>query len=251
MNVAEGIKLRLAHLYPQAMNIYGDRGNVLSLMRRAQWRGIAIELVSIDKGSPRADWWDCDIYFMGGGQDAQQIAIQEDLFRHKSELLKRAAENKSVFLTICGGYQLLGHYYKPHEGPELKGLGLIDAYTVAGSTRFIGNVVAERSCSDGTLQSLVGFENHSGLTYLGDGVQPLATVITGKGNNGQDGGEGIQQGNLFGTYLHGSLLPKNPALADELLLRALQRHLPSLFSLPPLEDTFETLAHKKAKTLTR
>jgi lipid II isoglutaminyl synthase (glutamine-hydrolysing) len=227
------------------MNMYGDRGNVLALMRRLLWRELSVELVPIGLGaSPQAHLWaECDLYFMGGGQDAQQIAIQDDLLRHKKELLTEAAHQGAVFLTICGGYQLLGHFYKPHEGPELKGLSLLDAYTVAGSTRFIGNVSIQRP--DGS--TLVGFENHSGLTYLGQDVQALGKVLVGNGNNGQDQQEGAQQGNLYGTYLHGSLLPKNPGLTDELLTKVLQRHG---LHLPPLSqpDTLELKAHEKALT---
>jgi lipid II isoglutaminyl synthase (glutamine-hydrolysing) len=239
--------LKLAHLYAQAMNIYGDRGNVLTLLRRAQWRGITVELQAIEAGETQAGWEDHDLYFMGGGQDAQQLAIQQDLLSHKKAPLTHAAANGAVFLTICGGYQLLGHYYKPHNSPELKGLSLIDAYTVAGSTRFIGNVVAQRPSGE----PLVGFENHSGLTYLGKEVQPLAKVAHGHGNNGKDGFEGAKVGKLYGTYLHGSLLPKNPQLADELLLSALQRRY-DLKELPPfmegVNDTLEQQAHNKALT---
>lgn len=237
-------ELRIAYLYPDHLNIYGDRGNILTLYQRCRWRGIdvAIETIGIGDG---IDPDLADFYFMGGGQDAQQMQVCEDLHKVKAESLKQAAANGGVFLTICGGYQLLGHYYKPHEGDELRGLSLIDAYTVAGDTRYIGNVAIERT---GSALKVVGFENHSGRTYLGEGVTPLGKVIHGHGNNGEDGFEGAAVGNLYGTYLHGSLLPKNPALADELITKALSRRYGSI-TLDPLPDASETKAHDRALLL--
>lgn len=237
------MELRLAYLYPDQLNIYGDRGNVLTLYQRCRWRDIAVRLIQIGPGDS-IDPDDADLYFAGGGQDAQQIQVCEDLHRVKADSLKQAAANGAVFLTICGGYQLLGHYYKPHEGDELRGLSLMDAYTVAGNTRFIGNVAIERP--DGS--RVVGFENHSGRTYLGQDVTPLGKVIHGHGNNGEDGFEGAVAGNLYGTYLHGSLLPKNPALADELIAKALIRRYGTI-KLAPLPDTLETRAHDRALQL--
>lgn len=246
------MKLRIAYLYPDLLNIYGDRGNVLTLFRRCQWRGIAVEIDYLDLGSSiDADRY--DLYFMGGGQDTQQARVCEDLQQVKKESLLVAAQNQAVFLTVCGGYQLLGHYYKPHEGPELRGLSLIDAHTVAGHKRHIGNIVIERtSALTGNLETVVGFENHSGLTYLGKAVSPLGQVKTGSGNNGEDATEGVAQGNIYGTYLHGSLLPKNPALADELLFKALSRgHAQEQVksALVPLEDALESMAHQRALLL--
>jgi lipid II isoglutaminyl synthase (glutamine-hydrolysing) len=240
--------LRLAHLYAGHMNLYGDRGNVLALYRRAQWRGIKLDIVTVDPGAPPADLAEFDLYFMGGGQDTQQLAIEADLHQHKAPALTHAAQAGAVFLTICGGYQLLGHSYKPHDGPTLKGLGLVDAHTVAGQRRMIGNVAITRP--DG--QTVVGFENHSGQTFLGPKATALGNVITGGGNNGQDGLEGVCQGNLYGTYLHGSLLPKNPALTDELLQKALNYRYGSAYVLPELmmADTAELAAHAMALTLT-
>lgn len=237
------MELRIGYLYPDQLNIYGDRGNILTLQRRCQWRGIDVRLITLDLGEA-VDPDFADLYFMGGGQDAQQIKVCGDLHTNKAEGLKHAAANGAVFLTICGGYQLLGHYYKPHTGEELRGLSLMDAHTVAGNTRFIGNVTIERP--DGS--TLVGFENHSGLTYLGEGLQPLGKVVKGYGNNGKDGQEGAVCGNLYGTYLHGSLLPKNPALADELILKAMTRRYGSV-SLEPLPDTLESQAHTRALAL--
>ena len=258
--------LNIAYLYPDELNIYGDRGNILTLYRRCEARGIGVVITSVGPGDT-LDADAHDLYFMGGGQDAQQIAVCDDLHAYKAAALKAAAETNAVFLTICGGYQLLGHYYKPHEGPELRGLSLIDAHTVAGKTRFIGNVVIDRltestggaeahgneavkRSSDEPLgvNKIVGFENHSGLTYLGQGVQPLGKVIKGHGNHGQDGYEGVCHGNLYGTYLHGSLLPKNPKLADELIAKALMRRYGSV-ELAPLEDTLEVAAHTAALQL--
>lgn len=235
--------LRIAYLYPDQLNIYGDRGNILTLYQRCQWRGIAAQILTPGLGD-RLDPEEADLYFMGGGQDSQQIQVCEDLHKVKADSLKTAAADGAVFLTICGGYQLLGHYYKPHNGDELKGLSLIDAYTVAGSTRFIGNVAIERPNG----QKVVGFENHSGRTYLGKGVTPLGKVLHGHGNNGEDGFEGVAQDNFYGTYLHGSLLPKNPQLADEIIAKALQRRYGQV-SLSPLNDQLERQAQERALSL--
>lgn len=237
------MKLRIAHLYPDLLNIYGDRGNVLCLYQRCQWRNIDVSVTPVDTGA-EVDPDDFDLYFMGGGQDTQQIRVCDDLHRYKAKGLKQAAEQGAVFLTICGGYQLLGHYYQPHQGKKLQGLSIIDAYTVAGDTRFIGNISIKQP--DGS--TIVGFENHSGLTYLGDGVQPLGTVISGKGNNGQDGTEGVCANNIYGTYMHGSLLPKNPQLADQLILKALAFRYGQT-EIPPLNDQLEEQAHQKALAL--
>jgi len=187
------------------------------------------------------------VYFIGGGQDKQQQVIAEDLLTNK-ELLHRAIEGGAVILSICGGYQLLGHYYRPHEGPELPGISLVDAYTVAGHRRMIGNVVVRRESGE----TLVGFENHSGRTFLGKDTKALGKVVTGNGNNGDDGNEGLAQscgkGMVYGTYLHGSLLPKNPGLADEIIkLGLLRRH--GNVKLDPLEDGVENMAHKHAVSL--
>ncbi|HEY9745602.1 MAG TPA: hypothetical protein V6C99_05240 [Oculatellaceae cyanobacterium] len=237
------MELRIAYLYPDHLNIYGDRGNILALHQRCHWRGIETHIRPIGLGDRIDPDW-ADLYFAGGGQDAQQIQVCEDLHQLKADSLRQAVGTGAVILAICGGYQLLGHYYKPHEGDELRGLSLMDAYTVAGKTRFIGNVSIERP--DGS--KVVGFENHSGRTYLGEGVQPLGKVLKGYGNNGEDGQEGAVCGNLYGTYLHGSLLPKNPLLADELITKALSRRYGSV-SLEPLADRIEQAAHERALAL--
>jgi CobQ-like glutamine amidotransferase family enzyme len=233
------LHLRIAHLYAHFLNIYGDRGNIASLTRRAEWRGISVQVDAIGIGE-ELDPSVYDLYFIGGGQDKQQVAIAADLRRHE-KALKQAVAGRAVILAICGGYQLLGHYYRPHEGPELKGISLLDAFTVAGNRRMIGNVSIKRENG----QTLVGFENHSGKTFLGKGVPPLGKVQTGNGNNGDDGFEGAQSGTVYGTYLHGSLLPKNPLLADELLRKALAR-LNGEITLTPLDDALEYAAHKRA-----
>ncbi len=236
------LELKIAHLYPDLLNIYGDRGNVLALYQRCQWRGIQVSVTALDLGE-KVDPDVYDLYFMGGGQDAQQVLVCDDLHQTKATGLREAVKNEAVFLTICGGYQLLGHYYKPMQGRELKGLSLIDAYTVAGEKRLIGNIVIQRDDS-----TVVGFENHSGLTHLGEGVRPLGRVITGCGNNNDDKTEGVHSGTLYGTYMHGSLLPKNPKLTDELIEQALRRRYGEI-SLTPLDDTLEQSAHERAVAL--
>lgn len=240
------MSLRIGHLYPDELNIYGDRGNLVTLYRRCEWRGISVSVTPLPLNQSFAAS-DYDLLFMGGGQDSQQIQVCQDMQKVKKDSLLEAAQNKVVFLTICGGYQLMGHYYQPHQGDRLPGLSLIDAYTVAGHNRFIGNVCIVRPNG----QTVVGFENHSGLTYLGEGVTPLGKVKTGHGNNGQSGFEGAVVGNLYGTYLHGSLLPKNPDLADELIVNALQnRYQEEEIQLAPLENQLELKAHQRASLLT-
>ena len=191
----EKLNLTIAHLYPKLLNIYGDFGNVLALKRRCEYRNIDCEIVSVNVGN-EIDIEKNDIYFIGGGQDKQQIEVSEELQKRK-EALTQAANDGRVFLAICGGYQLLGKYYQPHDGEKLLGIGVLDAYTVAGDTRFIGNVTAETDFLEP--KTLVGFENHAGLTYLEDGTVPLAKVVVGNGNNSQDGGEGGRKNNVFGT----------------------------------------------------
>jgi hypothetical protein len=241
------MKLFLNHLYPEHLNLYGDRGNILALYQRAKWRGI--ELVVKQVGLNEAINIDeADILFMGGGQDAQQLRVAEDL-KLKAESIKLAVAQGAVMLGICGGYQLMGHYYQPHNGERLEGLSLIDAYTFAGDKRLIGNVSLVRPNG----QTVVGFENHSGKTYLGQGVKPLGKVISGYGNNAEDQQEGVYQGSLYGTYLHGSLLPKNPSLTDEILLKALQKRYKedALIKLETLSFAIETAAHQKALSIAK
>lgn len=235
--------LRIAHLYAHFLNIYGDRGNIITLLQRARWRGIDAEVEPVGIGE-KIDIDRFDIYFIGGGQDKQQQVIAVDL-QARRQAMHEAVESGAVILSICGGYQLLGHYYRPHGGDDLKGISLVDAHTVAGNRRMIGNVVVERA--DGS--TLVGFENHSGKTILGSEVKPLGKVTTGNGNNGDDGLEGCAQevgkGMVYGTYLHGSLLPKNPQFTDELIARALKRRHGDV-QLKALNDLLETKAHQHA-----
>lgn len=224
-------KLKLGHLYPKLLNIYGDIGNIITLKKRCEWRGIDLEIDEINVGDKISNH---DIYFIGGGQDLQQIEVSKELQKHK-EFLISERENMAVFLGICGGYQLLGHYYQPHNGEKLLGISLLDAYTIAGNKRFIGNVTVKSDFVEPN--TLVGFENHSGLTYLEGDTEPIGTVVIGNGNNGKDKTEGARYKNVFGTYMHGSFLPKNPQFADYLIELALG-------SKPePIEDNIEILTH--------
>lgn len=235
----EKLKLTIAHLYPKLLNIYGDFGNVLALKRRCEYRNIDCEVVSVNVGD-EIDIEKNDIYFIGGGQDKQQIEVSEEM-QNRKEVLTQAAKDGRVFLAICGGYQLLGKYYQPHDGEKLLGIGVLDAYTVAGDTRFIGNVTAETDFLEP--KTLVGFENHAGLTYLEEGTVPLAKVVVGNGNNSKDGGEGARKNNVFGTYLHGSVLPKNPHFTDYLIKTALEVKYQKPIELEKLDDTIEMNAH--------
>lgn len=223
--------LRIAHLYSELLNIYGDGGNVLTLKKRYEWRGGNVIVDEINIGDSLTEH---DIYFIGGGQDTQQIEVANDIQKHK-EFLISERDRGAVFLGICGGYQLLGHYYQPFEGEKLLGIDLLDAYTVAGNNRFIGNVTIETDLVEP--ETLVGFENHSGLTYLQGATKPLGKTVVGQGNNGVDGTEGAMYKNVFGTYLHGSFLPKNSHFADLLIELALGE------KLLELDDTVEKSAH--------
>jgi CobQ-like glutamine amidotransferase family enzyme len=234
-------QLTIAHLYPEQMNIYGDRGNIITLRQRCAWRGIETTLLPVGPGSS-VDWPTVDLAFFGGGQDSGQALIAADFVERQAAGLRQAAEDGMVLLAICGGYQLLGHYILTHAGEKLPGIGLLDVHTVGGTQRLIGNIVVEASWGAGQ-QTLVGFENHSGGTYLGSGAQPLGRVLTGYGNNGQDGSEGAVWRNVTGCYMHGSLLPKNPHFADHLLTLALQRRYGPAAALAPLEDALELQAH--------
>ena len=235
-------ELRICHLYARLLNIYGDRGNIITLKQRAIWRGMTVEIKMPGIGEMVNPEW-ADIYFIGGGQDKQQIAIANDL-QNQADILRKATSNGAVVLAVCGGYQLLGHYYKPHEGSELKGISLLDAYTVAGDRRMIGNVTIKLTDNS----TLVGFENHSGKTFLGPGLSPLGKVVKGNGNNGEDKYEGAHEKNIYGTYLHGSLLPKNPQFADQLIEQALVRRYGKI-KLDALDDHLELQAHKRAIAL--
>lgn len=233
-------RVRIAWLYGARMNIYGDRGNVIALAQRARWRGIEPELIDVNLSDPIPD--DIDIFFFGGGQDQEQVAVSRDLKGEKGEALRSAIENGAAMLAICGGYQLLGHEYRPWGSDPLPGIGVFDVISEAGPERFIGNVVIDTD----QWGSLVGFENHSGLTWLGDGVQPMGRVRIGRGNNGKDGTEGARFLNAVGCYLHGALLPKNPNLTDWLLHAGLQRRYESNIVLTSLGNAVESDAHASA-----
>ncbi|MGD9714677.1 MAG: type 1 glutamine amidotransferase [Thermomicrobiales bacterium] len=232
------MRLTIGWLYPSRMNIYGDRGNVIALQRRAQWRHIDARVVHVDVGDDLPA--DVDVFFFGGGQDQEQETVARDLAGTKAEGLHAAIEAGASLLSVCGGYQLLGHRYHPHGAEPLPGIGLFDAETVAGPERFIGNVVIDSQWGE-----LVGFENHSGLTYLGEEAQPMGSVRVGRGNNGVDGSEGVIYRNAIGCYLHGSLLPKNPVLTDWLIRVALERRGDSLPEIE-LDSDLEGAAHLSA-----
>jgi len=236
------VELRLAHLYPELMNTYGDRGNVLALVRRAEWRDITLRVEGLGLGD-RLDPGAHDLYFFGGGQDREQGVVAADLAEYKGGPLRDAVEDGAVVLAICGGYQLLGREFRLGSGAVLPGLGILDAWTVAGQRRNIGNTVVRCDWA-GPEGLLVGFENHSGRTYLGPGCQALGRVEVGAGNNGEDGSEGAMYRDVYACYLHGSLLPKNPWFADHLLRRALVRRYGADAPFPALDDRLEAAARR-------
>lgn len=231
------MELRICHLYPDVLNLYGDRGNIIAMRRRLEWRGMDVTVREAGIGSP-AQLAQADFVFIGGGQDFEQELLLGDLRAGKAAELCAAIEDGMPVLAICGGYQMLGEYYETHEGVRCDFIGALDLHTVGSDTRMIGNYVFD--CPG--VGKIVGFENHSGKTRLGPGVQPLGHVLSGFGNNGEDGTEGARYKNVFGTYGHGSLLPKNPALCDLLLKTALERKYGSA-GLAPLDDAAENAAH--------
>ncbi|MDD5748243.1 MAG: glutamine amidotransferase [Actinomycetota bacterium] len=235
--------LRICWLYSELMNIYGDRGNVMALVERCRRRGIDVEVETRNLGE-RIEQGRYDIFFMGGGQDREQLAVAKDLCGKKGEIIRDEIENGASCLAICGGYQLFGKFYKPFEGDELPGIGVFDAYTIAGKKRMIGNVIA-RSQLGGRSGLLIGFENHSGETYLSENISPLGMVEIGNGNNGSDGKEGAIYRGAVGSYLHGSLLPKNPSISDFLIEKALLRK-GSLLSFTPIDESIEENARAQA-----
>ena len=237
---SEPQKFTVGWLYPDLMNIYGDRGNILTLLKRAEWRGLNAQLKEIQRGRTD-DLTDVDVFFFGGGQDREQALIYDDLREFKQASLQQAVANSAQVLAVCGGYQLLGHYYQTGDGERYDGIGLIDVRTEAGKKRLIGDVVVLSAIDGLTPSTLVGFENHSGRTFLGGTAKPLGKVLHGRGNNGSDRTEGVIQNGVIGTYLHGSLLPKNPQLADHLISQALRRRGGA--SLSHLDDSAELAAH--------
>ena len=235
-------ELRVCALYPDLMNIYADRGNLLVLERRCRWRGIGFSVAASGLGE-RLDPDGADLYYLGGGQDRDQKLCALDLAEVKRDALHAAAARGAVILAVCGGYQLLGDSYQL--GAEtLPGVGLVDLVTVRSvGPRLIGNVAIEVELEPGARRVLAGFENHGGRTRLGLGASPLGRVLKGYGNNGDDGQEGIRDGNVIGTYLHGPLLPKNAWFADWLIATALGLGEP----LAPLDDKLESEAHGDAR----
>jgi lipid II isoglutaminyl synthase (glutamine-hydrolysing) len=236
--------LRLLALYPEQMNIYADRGNILFLQRRTEWRGIDFEYAAAGPGDgfdPAAH----DLIYIGGGQDRDQVLVAEDMLRTKHDAIASAVEDGAALLAVCGGYQLLGHRYQLGD-QSITGLGIADLETVREpGPRLIGNVSIEVDLGQGP-RVLAGFENHGGRTYLGPPAEPLGRVLHGYGNNGRDGYEGVQRANMIGTYLHGPLLPKNAWLADRLIALAIGRRTGSEPELEPLGDELETSAHESA-----
>ncbi len=239
------MELRVLALYPDQMNIYADRGNILFLRRRCEWRGIGFTYLGAAQGEaidPEAH----DLFYIGGGQDRDQRAVAADMVKTKRDALRAAVDSAAVLLGVCGGYQLLGHSYQLGE-ERLPGLGLADLETVrAPGQRLIGNIAIEANL-DGATRTIAGFENHGGRTHLGPSAVPLGRVISGFGNNGEDGLEGVRRENLFGTYLHGPLLPKNAWLADHLIALALERRYGGRPELEPLDDSLEQAAHQSAR----
>ena len=233
------MELKICHLYPDILNLYGDRGNILCMEKRLSWRGIAVETTGVSVGQ-KLNSADYDLFFIGGGQDFEQEVLLGDLRGEKTAQIRSAVEDGKVFLAICGGYQMLGHSYKTWDGQECDFTGALDLYTVGSRERMIGNYLF--TCEELDGEKIVGFENHSGKTYLGSGLRPIGRVLSGYGNNGEDGGEGARYRNVFGTYSHGCLLPKNPKLCDYILTKALERKYGSAV-LEPLPDTLETAAH--------
>lgn len=228
----------IVHLYPNEMNTYGDRGNMLTLMRRCEWYGYQPVVHHHHPGDELPSW--ADIVLGGGGQDSAQAEIQRDILAI-AERLYELAENQTPMLMVCGSYQLLGKRFITRDGSEIRGIGIFDAETYGGDQRLIGNVRAETDCAG----ALFGFENHSGRTYLGPTQQPLGYVTRGNGNNGEDKTEGARTHNVFGTYLHGPILPNNPQFADLLIrIAAINRY--GEFNESPLDDSIAALARKYA-----
>ena len=229
--------LKLACFYPSLMNLYGDNGNIMSLTQRCRRRGIGIEIAEIGLNE-KLQLSGFDLAFFGGGQDKEQLKISADLLKNKARDLKCAIEDGLVMLAVCGGFQLLGEYYQPIEGPVLYGMSILDLYTQGGSKRAIGNIIVNALLEPEEQLIMVGFENQSGRTYLGSNCRPLGKVVHGFGNNGTDGFEGARYRNCFGTYLHGPLLPKNPKFADYLISLGLIRKY-GKSELIPLDDQLE------------
>jgi hypothetical protein len=248
-------KITIGYLYPTVMSHYGDRGNLIALTKRCAWRGIDVEVQNLELGDP-VDGERVDLLLMGGGADGHQRLVADDMREVKGDGIRTAIEGGASALMVCGGYQLWGEFYRTYDGAELAGLGIFPAYTEhhaaqigakltniqnAGEVRTVGNLIVEWG-----ERTLVGFENHGGRTYLRDGATPLGRVLLGGGNNSEDGFEGCVYRNAIGTYLHGSALPKNPALADFLIEAAVRRRDDS-YRLPKIDDELEDTAREAVR----
>jgi len=244
------MQLTLAHLYPRLMNIYGDYGNIQALKYRCQKRKIKLNIFNVYPNTPLVSG-SFDLLFAGGGQDQQQLIIAKDLLKHK-QVIHQSAKQGIPMLTICGSYQLFGQYFQPFKGPKLPGISIFNAYTIASKKRKIGNIIIKLNTKYQILNTkyLIGFENHSGNTFLQENTQPLGKVQIGFGNNGQDKTEGAVFNNVFGCYLHGSLLPKNPYFADHLIKLALKPKYGNV-KLAPLNDSLELTTHQQVINRTK
>jgi len=237
-------ELRLLALYPEQMNIYADRGNMIFLQRRCEWRGIPFRYAAAGPGDT-FDPAEHDLIYIGGGQDRDQVLVAEDMMRTKRDAIASAVEDGAALLAVCGGYQLLGHSYQLGD-QSIPGLGVANLETVREpGPRLIGNVSIEVDLGEGPVV-LAGFENHGGRTHLGADAEPLGRVLHGHGNNDRDGLEGVKRLNLIGTYLHGPLLPKNAWLADRLIALAIERRTGTRPQLEPLDDDLEAASHESA-----
>jgi CobQ-like glutamine amidotransferase family enzyme len=236
------VRIVVGHLFPDYLNIYADRGNMAVLARRAAWRGHELEIQALGAGE-ESRVGEHDLYYIGGGQDREQELIAPALVAH-GEALHAAVDAGAALLAVCGGYQLLGRFYRDQSGDELPGVGLFPLHTVAGERRMIGDVLLECELVLGERRTLAGFENHAGRTYLDEGAEPLGRVLAGFGNDGESGYEGCRVGRAVGTYLHGPLLPRNPWLADWLLAQAIAHRSGEPPAFEPLEDDLEAEAHE-------
>jgi lipid II isoglutaminyl synthase (glutamine-hydrolysing) len=235
-------RIVVGHLFPDYLNIYADRGNIAVLERRAGWRGHELEMRPLGSGATIAPG-EHDLFYIGGGQDREQALIAPELAA-LGAALRGAFEGGATFLAVCGGYQLLGRFYRDQSGEELPGIGLLPLHTVAGSRRMIGDVLLECELEPGERRTLAGFENHAGRTILDEGAEPLGRVVAGFGNDGETGFEGCRRGRAIGTYLHGPLLPRNPWLADWLLAQAIAHRTGAAPRFEPLRDDLERQAHR-------
>lgn len=238
------LTVRLCHLYPAQMNIYADRGNISVLRRRLEWRGMALRVTDAGPGdaiTPGAH----DLYYLGGGQDRDQVLVAGDLARAKAPAIRGAVEDGAALLAVCGGYQLAGHGYVGVDGTRMPGMGILDAETVAGHDRLIGDVLLAATL-DGVTHEVTGFENHAGRTHLGPGAVPFGRVLAGHGNDGTGTTEGVTRLRAIGTYLHGPLLPRNPWVADTVLGWALEHRTGGPVPLEPLDDVLEDAARRVA-----